>query len=106
MPIKTLFILNEPAYGNERSYSGLRLARNLAKSGQTELRIFLMGDAVTVAVRGQKVPEGYDNLGIMLRAFGAGSVAIGCCDTCIDARGIEEGSLTEWTLWAEKVLTF
>ena len=27
---KTLFILNDPPYGTERSYNALRLARNLA----------------------------------------------------------------------------
>ena len=30
--MKTLFILNEPAYGNERSYNGLRLALSLSKA--------------------------------------------------------------------------
>ena len=116
--MKTLIILNEPAYGNERSYNGLRLGRSLAKSGETELRVFLMGDAVTVAMGGQQVPEGYYNLENMLRALSAVGVAIGCCGTCIDARGISAESLTdgahrssmaeltEWTLWADKVLTF
>ena len=65
--MKTLIILNEPAYGNERSYNGLRLGLSLAKSGETELRVFLMGDAVTVALRGQTTPDGYYNLERMLR---------------------------------------
>jgi sulfur relay (sulfurtransferase) complex TusBCD TusD component (DsrE family) len=29
--VKTLFILNEPAYGNERSYNALRLALSLSR---------------------------------------------------------------------------
>ena len=29
--MKTLFVLNDPAYGTERSYNGLRLANALAK---------------------------------------------------------------------------
>ena len=33
-----LIILNEPAYGNERSYNGLRLAMSLAKSDGVELQ--------------------------------------------------------------------
>ena len=35
--VKTLFILNEPAYGNERSYNGLRLALSLSKAEGQEL---------------------------------------------------------------------
>jgi sulfur relay (sulfurtransferase) complex TusBCD TusD component (DsrE family) len=31
MPVKYLFILNDPAYRTERSYNGLRLAISLAK---------------------------------------------------------------------------
>ena len=33
MDMKTLLILNDPAYGTERSYNGLRLAGTLAKRG-------------------------------------------------------------------------
>jgi uncharacterized protein involved in oxidation of intracellular sulfur len=116
--MKTLFILNEPAYGNERSYNGLRLALSLAKTGKTEVRVFLMGDAVTCALAGQKTADGYYNLERMLKGCGAKGVAIACCGTCIDARGITDemltdaarrstlAALTEWTLWADKVLTF
>ena len=35
--MKMLIILNEPAYGNERTYNGLRLALSLAKSEGVEL---------------------------------------------------------------------
>ena len=116
--MKTLIILNEPAYGNERSYNGLRLARNLVKAESVELRLFLMGDAVTVAVRGQRTPDGYYNLERMLRALSLKQVAMGACGTCLEARGIEDAwlvegthhssmaELTEWTLWADKVITF
>ena len=116
--MKTLVILNEAAYGNERSYNGLRLARNLAGSGATELRVFLMGDAVTVAVGGQKTPDGYYNLEHMVSSLVKKQVAIGACGTCLDARGLRPealvdgaarstmAELTEWTLWADKVITF
>lgn len=30
--MRTLFILNDPPYGTERSYNGLRLALSLAKN--------------------------------------------------------------------------
>jgi sulfur relay (sulfurtransferase) complex TusBCD TusD component (DsrE family) len=42
-----LLILNDPAYGTERSYNGFRLARTLAGQEGAEVRVFLMGDAVT-----------------------------------------------------------
>ncbi len=116
--MNTLFILNEPAYGNERSYNGLRLALSLATSEDTTVRIFLMGDAVTCALTGQKTPDGYYNLERMLKGCSAKGVWVACCGTCMDARGISEemlagnarrsslAELTEWTLWADKVLTF
>jgi len=62
----TLFILNDAPYGNERAYNALRLAGALAgKEGQA-VRVFLMADAVACAKSGQKVPEGYYNVQLML----------------------------------------
>ncbi|MDP2350518.1 MAG: DsrE family protein [Chloroflexota bacterium] len=116
--MKHLIILNEPAYGNERSYNGLRLALSLAKADEVELRVFLMGDAVTVARTGQKTPDGYYNLERMLKGLEPKGVAIGACGTCLDARGMTEDplaggthrstmvELTAWTIWADKVITF
>jgi uncharacterized protein involved in oxidation of intracellular sulfur len=113
-----LVILNEPAYGNERTYNGLRLALALAKSEGTTLRVFLMGDAVTAAKPGQATPEGYYNLERMLKGLVAKSVPIGACGTCLDARGMAAdplvdgvhrssmAELTDWTIAAEKVITF
>ncbi|MEI6388610.1 MAG: DsrE family protein [Spirochaetota bacterium] len=44
--MKYLFILNDPAYGTERSHSGLRLATNLLKKDPAaEVVVFLIGDA-------------------------------------------------------------
>jgi len=116
--MRFLIILNDPPYGTERSYNALRLARSLAAKEGTELRVFLIGDAVGCAVSGQKTPDGYYNLDTMIRALGRKRVSIGCCGTCMDARGITEpmlsdgahrssmDELTDWTLWAEKVITF
>jgi len=36
--VKTLLILNDPAYGTERSFNGLRLAGALARREDTEVR--------------------------------------------------------------------
>jgi len=116
--MKMLIILNEPAYGNERSYNGLRLALTLAKAEGVELRVFLMGDAVTAAKPGQKTPDGYHNLERMLKGLAPKGVAVGACGTCIDARGMTDeplaegvrsstmAELTAWTIWADKVITF
>jgi uncharacterized protein involved in oxidation of intracellular sulfur len=116
--MKILIILNEPAYGNERTYNGLRLALSLAKAEDVDLRVFLMGDSVTAAKPRQKTPEGYYNLERMFKGLAPKGVAVGACGTCIDARGMTDeplvegvlrstmAELTTWTLWAEKVITF
>lgn len=116
--MKTLIILNDPPYGTERSYNGMRLALSLAKQPDLELRLFLMADAVACAQRGQKCPEGYYNLERMLKGLAAKAIPVGACGTCMDARGmiddaLVEGArrssmaeLTEWTIWADKVVSF
>lgn len=113
----TLFIVNDAPYGNERAYNALRLAGALASREGQAVRLFLMADAVGCAKSGQKVPEGYYSVQIML-----GKVArkgeIGLCGTCMDARGLRaeeliEGAkrgtlaqLADWTAEADKVLVF
>jgi uncharacterized protein involved in oxidation of intracellular sulfur len=57
--MKFLLILNDPPYGSERTYNGLRLAGALTKSADNEVRVFLLGDAAVAAKSGQKVPEGF-----------------------------------------------
>lgn len=116
--MKMLIILNEPAYGNERTYNGLRLALSLARDENVESRIFLMGDAVTAAKPRQKTADGYYNLERMLRGLAPKGVTVGACGTCIDARGMTDeplvegvhrstmAELTAWTIWADKVITF
>ena len=116
--MKYLFILNDPPYGTERSYNGLRLAHSLAKREETEVRVFLMGDAVACALSGQQTPNGYYNLERMIKALARRDARVCCCGTCLDARGIRdeglcEGSrrssleeLTEWVLWADRIVTF
>lgn len=113
----TLFVLNDAPYGNERAYNGLRLAGALAAKEDQAVRLFLMADAVGCAKSGQKVPEGYYNVQLML-----GKVArkgeIGLCGTCMDARGLRDeemidgarrgtlAQLADWTAEADKVLVF
>ncbi len=48
--MKHLIILNDPPYGTERCYNGLRLAHALFKSdADAEVTIFLMADSVVCA---------------------------------------------------------
>lgn len=70
-PTKTnyLFIINDSPYGNERPYNALRLAYNLVKRAGTNVRVYLIGDAVNCAVSGQKTPEGYYNIERMLKSL-------------------------------------
>jgi uncharacterized protein involved in oxidation of intracellular sulfur len=113
----TLFILNEAPYGNERAYNALRLAAAIAGKDGQQVRLFLMADAVACAKSGQKVPEGYYNLQLMLgKVLRKGEVAL--CGTCMDARGLREedmiegarrstlAQLADWSVEADKVLVF
>ena len=112
-------ILNDPPYGTERSYNGLRLAMALLKENpENQVNIFLIGDAVSCAISGQKTPEGYYNLERMIRALVTKKVNIKCCGTCLNARGLNEevlvsgvkrgsmSDLAEWTAMSDKVITF
>jgi uncharacterized protein involved in oxidation of intracellular sulfur len=85
-------IINGSAYGLASTYNAIRRAASMAKRDEVEMTVFLMGDGVTAAVKGQM--------------------------TCMDARGItghmlldsarrstmEE--LADHTLGADKVLVF
>jgi uncharacterized protein involved in oxidation of intracellular sulfur len=71
--VKALVICNDPPYGTERSWNGLRLAR---RDG-AQVRVFLLGDAVGCAVAGQKVPGGYYNREHMLSSAARHGAAAG-----------------------------
>lgn len=114
---RLLFIVNDAPYGNERAYNALRLAGALAGKESTQVRLFLLADAVGCAKAGQKVPEGYYNVQLMLgKLIRHGEVAL--CGTCMDARGLTDEELIEgarrstlaqladWTAEADKVLVF
>ncbi len=113
-----VIIANGAAYGSESLFNSLRLAIALReKSQQIALKIFLMSDAVTAGLRGQKPAEGY-NIQQMLEILTAQEVPVKLCKTCTDGRGITDlpladgvavgtlVELAEWTLEADKVLTF
>jgi uncharacterized protein involved in oxidation of intracellular sulfur len=117
--MQILLILNDPPYGTERCYNGLRLALALPKSDPAiTVTVFLMADAVTAAKSGQKTPEGYYNVERMLKGVVAGKGQILLCGTCMDARGLADteivtgarrstmAELAAMTISAEKVLVF
>ncbi len=116
--MNTLFILNDPPYGSERSYNALRLASALAQREGEAVRVFLTGDAAACAKAGQTVPNGYYNVNRMLQALALKQAPIAVCGSCMAARGLTSEELvqgakrscleelTEWTQWAEKVVVF
>lgn len=111
-----LIILNDPPYGTERSYNGLRLAKALSNK-HSHVAVFLMADAVVCAKRGQKLPQGFYNIELMLKSIIRNGEVL-ACGTCMDARGLTDDELVEGavrstmpvlaehTLNAEKVLVF
>ncbi|MEX9251408.1 DsrE/DsrF/TusD sulfur relay family protein [Pseudenterobacter timonensis] len=115
---KIVIVANGAAYGSESLFNSLRLAIALREQeSEAELRLFLLSDAVTAGLRGQKPAEGY-NIQQMLEILTAQGVPVRLCKTCADGRGISDlpliegveiGTLVElaqWTLAADKVLTF
>jgi len=116
--MKICIIINDPPYGTERCFNGLRLALALLKTEpKPELSVFLMADAVLCAKAGQSTPDGYYNLGRMIRGV-ARQARVLLCGNCMDARGISDEEvvqgttrstmpeLAELTIEADKVLVF
>lgn len=113
-----VFVLNDPPYGSEHTYNGLRLAGTLARRKDHRIRVFLMGDAVTAAKAGQEVPDGYYNVERMLRIATSGENQLAVCGSCMDARALADeelmdaarrGSMDELADWveaADRVLVF
>lgn len=114
-----LMILNDPPYGTERTYNGLRLAINLlAKHPEQRLSVFLMGDAASSAKAGQRTPNGYYNVERMITNVLRRDGTVLACGTCLEARGLADeeliagvtrstlDELTHLTAEVDKVLVF
>jgi uncharacterized protein involved in oxidation of intracellular sulfur len=115
-----LIIVHAPPYGNERMLSALRLAISIAMQEieTVDLRLFMMSDAVTVGLPNQPGAESGGGLQQMLQELIVHGAQIRLCRTCALARGISElplisgvsigtlPELAEWTLAADKVITF
>lgn len=99
-------ILHDVPYMTERSWNGLRFAEKALDSG-IPVRVFLFSDAVYVARKGHRPPEGSPNLEDLLVQLLSKGAAVSVCATCIEARpyepaaqpaacflGMKEGGLT------------
>jgi uncharacterized protein involved in oxidation of intracellular sulfur len=110
-------ILHDAPYGTERPYNGLRTAMTLQKQENIQVNVFLFADATFCALQDQTTPDGYYNIGRMIRRI-AQKGKIGACRACLNARGLSKlplienvhrssmDELTEWILESEKVINF
>lgn len=119
MPQKILILINDAPYGTEKAYNALRLAIQIGKDHEdTEVRVFLMADAVSCALATQNTPNGYYNIEKMLKIILAKGASVKICGSCAEARGLKnaqliEGTeistmaeLTNWVISSDKVVTF
>ena len=116
---RILIIVHAPPYGSERCLSAMRLATALIGSDQErpEVRVFLMSDATVLGLPNQK-DGGGNGLQVMVEQLVAEGAVVKLCRTCALARGLADlplipglgigtlPELAEWTLAADKVITF
>jgi len=117
--VKILFLFNHNPYdGTDVTWNALRLAQQLIDR-EIDLKIFLMNDSVDLAREVTKPPEGYFNLGEMLKELISKKVPVKVCGTCKVRCGIHKGEpyfdgaeeakiseLAEWIRESDKVITF
>lgn len=117
--MKILILINDAPYGTEKAYNALRIANQLGKDHKSvEVRIFLMADAAACAIDGQTTPNGYYNIGRMMKLSLTKGAKVKICGSCADARGITKAQLlkgaemstmaelADWIVDSDKVLTF
>ena len=85
-----LIIINDSPYGTEKAYNAFRLANQLLKDyPKIEVNIFLLADSVICGIQDQKTPDGYYNIGRMIKLFHTKGGKIKACGSCMDARGLQ-----------------
>lgn len=112
-------IINGAPYGDERVWNALRLAlTSISAAVGMNVNVFLLGDAVNAAKKGQNTPEGYYNLEEMLHDLVRRGAKVAACGTCLGARGLATEDLVEgvqvgsmiklsrWVKESSKVLSF
>ena len=116
---KILFILNESPYGSEKSFNALRLAVNLQEEHGKEvhIKVFCFSASVLSGLVGQNPNEG-SNVQQVMEILIAQGAEVKLCTSCTKARGLSEAKLIDgvtrgtlddvsnWTLWADKVINF
>lgn len=109
-------MLNDPPYGTERSYNGLRLANALAKREGEQVRSssWPMRSGARWPATGRRTATTTWS-GSSLRPPGTTlrSVSVAVAWTRVDEGALVEGArrssldeLADWTLWADKVVSF
>jgi len=114
-----IIIVNGAPYGEERAWNAFRLAlTSISAAIDLNVNVFLLGDAVSAAKKGQNTPQGYYNLEKTLKDLINQKVKITVCGTCIRARGLNQEDLIEgieigtmmmlahWIKESQKVLSF
>jgi len=87
-------IINDAPYGLERPWNALRLALALTSAAmKSKVNVFLLGDAVSIAKKGQNPPQGYYNLEKMLTDLVGKGANVRACGTCLKSRGLSEEDL-------------
>ena len=82
------------------------------------MRIFLIACAVNYAISGQNTPNGYYNIGIMIKGAINKGAEVKICGSCADARGLKNvqlikgtelstmAELTNWVVESDKFVNF
>ncbi len=118
--VETLtIVISSSPYGDERIWNALRLAEALCCSNEKmNVNIFLIGDAVNAAKKGQKPSKGFYNLEKMLSDLVKVGVCVNVCHTSMNLRGLTEKNLvkgtkmgtitglSEWIIKSQKMLSF
>ena len=105
-------VINAAPYGDERLYNALRVARALVSAAVgVKVNIFLLGDAVVAAKKGQKTTEGYPNSEEILWELIKKGAEVVACSTCASARelahediieGVQNGTVMQLAHWLKE----
>ena len=113
-----LFIVNDSPYGGEKTFNALRFAINLQEDHckEVNIKVFAFSDSILSGIADQNPNEG-SNVQQLIDILVAQGAEVKLCTSCVKARGLLEAKLidgvtlgtladvSEWTLWADKVLT-
>lgn len=87
-------LVNASPYGSELPYNALRLADALELAGE-DVELLLMGDAVSIARRGQDPRAAHASLEALLKELAGKGAGITLCGACCQTRGLQEADLVD-----------